>query len=99
MLDLIDNIKGTVAGAVWGASLASLPPARRRAVKLVRIVHMLVRELTEGTLTLRAASLVFTTLLSLVPLLAVSFSLLKAFGVHMRLENVLFQAVIRREML
>jgi membrane protein len=51
---------------------------------------MVARELAQGTLTLRAASLVFTTLLSLVPLLAVSFSLLKAFGVHNKLEHVLF---------
>jgi Virulence factor BrkB len=34
-------------------------------------------------------SLVFTTLLSIVPLLAVSFSVLKAFGVHNQLEPLL----------
>src|SRR3569832_2841230 len=42
-----------------------------------------------GQLTLRAMSLVYTTLLSLVPLLAVSFSELKAFGVHNQLTPVL----------
>ena len=52
---------------------------------------MLGRELFAGTLNLRAASLVFTTLLSLVPLLAVSFSLLKAFGVHNKLEQTLYR--------
>ena len=39
------------------------------------------RDLAYGQLTLRATGLVFTTLLSLVPLLALSFSVLKAFGV------------------
>ena len=36
----------------------------------------------DGQLTLRAMGLVYTTLLSIVPLLALSFSVLKAFGVH-----------------
>jgi membrane protein len=47
-------------------------------------------ELTDEQLTLRAMSLVYTTLLSLVPLLAVSFSVLKAFGVHTRIEIFLY---------
>jgi membrane protein len=91
LLDYLDNLRVTVIAAVWGASLASLPRGRRVAVTWLRIAHMLGRELLSGTLTLRAASLVFTTLLSLVPLLAVSFSLLKAFGVHNKLEYTLFQ--------
>jgi membrane protein len=91
-MDVIDNVKAAIGASVWGASLAALPRHRRGAVKCLRIVHMLGREMVSGTLTLRAASLVFTTLLSLVPLLAVSFSLLKAFGVHNRLEEVLLHA-------
>ena len=45
------------------------------------MVLVLIRDLAYGQLTLRATGLVFTTLLSLVPLLALSFSVLKAFGV------------------
>jgi membrane protein len=89
MIELVDRLKSSVVEAIWGAPLASLPPGRRSVMKAVRIVDMLLRDLLQGSLTLRAASLVFTTLLSLVPLLAVSFSLLKAFGVHSRLEGVL----------
>ena len=84
------KLKRSIAGAIWGVALPSLPPVRRGVIKAIRIVYMLGRELAQGSLTMRAASLVFTTLLSLVPLLAVSFSLLKAFGVHTRLEVVLF---------
>ena len=43
----------------------------------------------EGQLTLRAMSLVYTTILSLVPLLAISFSILKGFGVHNQVEPML----------
>jgi membrane protein len=49
------------------------------------------REYDEGGLALRATSLVYTSLLSLAPLLAVSFSVLKAFGVHNQLEPLLLE--------
>lgn len=47
------------------------------------------RDLAAGQLTLRAMSLVYTTLLALVPLLAISFSILKGFGVHNQIEPFL----------
>lgn len=44
-----------------------------------------------GQLTLRAMSLVYTTLLSIVPMLALSFSVLKGFGVANQLQPVLLR--------
>jgi len=55
----------------------------------VRLLIVLTRQLLQGQLNLRAMSLVYTTLLSVVPLLAVSFSVLKGFGVHNQIEPVL----------
>lgn len=52
---------------------------------------MVGRDVVQGTLTLRAMSLVYTTLLSTVPLLAFSFFVLKGFGVHNQLEPLLFK--------
>ncbi|MDX1410255.1 MAG: YihY/virulence factor BrkB family protein, partial [Saprospiraceae bacterium] len=60
-------------------------------VFIARVLHMLVRELLGGQLNLRAMSLVYTTLLSVVPLLAVSFSVLKGLGVHTRIEPLLYE--------
>jgi len=60
-----------------------------------RITYCVFRDLLEGQLTLRAMSLVYTTLLSMVPLLAVSFSVLKAFGVHNEVEPFLFELLSR----
>ena len=67
---------------------------RRAAVFVLRVIHMLLRELVGGQLNLRAMSLVYTTLLSIVPLLAVSFSVLKGFGFHQRLESYLFSIML-----
>ncbi|WP_126453594.1 YhjD/YihY/BrkB family envelope integrity protein [Sulfuriflexus mobilis] len=61
----------------------------------MRITYGVLRDLLEGQLTLRAMSLVYTTLLSLVPLLAVSFSVLKAFGVHNQVKPLLFEFLSR----
>ena len=59
--------------------------------KVGRSVYALVRDVLSGQLTLHAMSLVYTTLLSIVPLLALSFSVLKAMGVHQRMEPFLYQ--------
>ena len=59
--------------------------------KIIQILFVVIRDLADGQLTLRAMSLVYTTLLSLVPLLAVSFSVLKGFGVHNKVEPTLLK--------
>lgn len=59
-----------------------------------RALLALSGDLLNGELLDRAASLAYTTLLSLVPLLAVSFSVLQAFGAHNALEPLLRDALV-----
>ncbi len=54
-------------------------------------IRVLIREFNEDGLKYRAMSLVYTTLLSLAPLLAVSFSILKGFGVHNTIQPILLE--------
>ena len=75
---------------VWDDDLRELSGWRRYLVFVSRVLHLLIKELVGGQLNLRAMSLVYTTLLSIVPLLAVSFSVLKGFGVHNRIEPLLY---------
>ena len=69
--------------AVYGVRLCAL--------KVLRVSYVSIMDLIAGQLSLRAMSLVYTTLLSIVPLLALSFSVLKAMGAHNEIEPFLFQ--------
>jgi len=75
---------------LWQRDLAQANTWHRGLVRAARTLAMLARDMWDGQLTLRAMSMVYTTLLSLVPLLAFSFSVLKGFGVHNQIEPVLF---------
>ncbi len=57
----------------------------------LRYPYAIVRDLLTGELNLRAMGLVYTTLLSLVPLAAFAFAVLKGLGVHRDLEPLLFE--------
>ncbi len=89
MRQALENAVTRVRALVWEDDLRDLGFLQRTAVFMLRALHMLLRELIGGQLNLRAMSLVYTTLLSIVPLLAVSFSVLKGFGVHNRIEPLL----------
>jgi membrane protein len=85
----LSDIQTRLRAVLEYRDLRSLPHWKRPLIGAVRIVWGIGRELSEGQLTLRAMSLVYTTLLSMVPLLALSFSVLKAFGAHNQLEPLL----------
>jgi membrane protein len=82
-----------LARALWRHDLRALPRWKAWIVYGLRVVYAVLRDAVEGSLALHATSLVYSTLLSLVPLLAISFSVLKAFGVHNRLEPVVRSAL------
>ncbi|MGH8446636.1 MAG: YihY/virulence factor BrkB family protein [Solimonas sp.] len=71
---------------LWAAGHGERP---RHSIHAGRYAFVLVRDLFEGQLTMRAMSLVYTTLLSIVPLLALAFSVLKAFGARNAVEPML----------
>ncbi len=58
-------------------------------VKSLAVLLAVIRDLAFGQLTLRATSLVYTTLLSIVPMLALTFSVSTAFGVRGQIEPAL----------
>ncbi|MDH5612690.1 MAG: YihY/virulence factor BrkB family protein [Gammaproteobacteria bacterium] len=87
----LSHIKNRIHAVLWEVKLEQLPRWQRHIIKLLRIFQAVIRDLSDGLPTLRAMSLVYTTLLSMVPLLAVIFSMLKGFGLHNQIEPVLLQ--------
>ncbi len=74
---------------IWETSLSSMYRWQAWLIQMLRILIATARDIAGGLPTLRAMGLVYTTLLSIVPLLAVSFSVLKGFGVHNQVEPML----------
>ena len=78
---------------MWGDALTQYGVAGRVLSVALRYVYALLRDMFAGQLMMRSMSLVYTTLLSIVPLIAFSFSVLKGLGIHNQLEPYLFKAL------
>jgi membrane protein len=90
MASMTPNINAKIEAFVWGDALQKYGLPGRVVATALRYLYAVLRDVMSGQLTLRSMSLVYTTLLSVVPLLAFSFSVLKGFGVHKELEVRLF---------
>jgi len=86
-------IKNKLFDSVWDAETTELTRFKRLIHSLLKITMMVVRDFIENLVKLQAMALAFKTLLSLAPLLAVIFSILKGLGVHNRLEPALAEAL------
>jgi len=83
------TLQNQINTLLWQTRLNDVSPLQASAIKTLRIFYGVIRDITGGLPSIRAMSLVYITLISLVPLLAVSFSVLKGFGVHNQLEPAL----------
>ena len=72
---MIPKLRKKLDKLIWSDMLEMRFGMLGRAVSIVlRYVFALVRDMVQGQLMLRSMSLVYTTLLSVVPLIAFSFS-------------------------
>ena len=67
---------------IWGQELGSLALWRKRAYTASRMLYMVVTGFLADHCIIRASALTFTTILSIVPLLAVAFAISKGFGLQ-----------------
>jgi len=87
---MFERLKEQIDKFVWGDSLGHYGLPGRILCSVLRNLYAVMRDIFSGQLTLRSMSLVYTTLLSVVPLLAFSFSVLKGLGVHRSLQERLY---------
>jgi membrane protein len=72
-------------------SSRSMPPPWGPVLRISRFPAALIRDWLDGEINVRAMSLAYTTLLSLVPLIAFSFALLKVLGARVNLGVVVYE--------
>ncbi|HSN52318.1 MAG TPA: YihY/virulence factor BrkB family protein [Woeseiaceae bacterium] len=75
---------------VWSDTLEKQGRIGRLLATILRYLYAVLRDFFSGQITMRAMSLVYTTLLSIVPLLAFSFSVLKGLGIDEKLEAQMY---------
>ncbi|MBV1886460.1 MAG: YihY/virulence factor BrkB family protein [Parvibaculaceae bacterium] len=76
---------------LWHKPLKNMSLLEKSGAHAGQILWVTARDLVLGRYNLQAMSLVYTTLLSLVPVLAIVFALLKAFGVHEKAEGLMLE--------
>jgi membrane protein len=85
----LDESYARLQQTLWESDLSHLRPLVRAFIWIGRLLDGIVRQFNDRRLDLYVMGLAYSTLLSLVPFLAVSFSVLKAFGAQQQLEPLL----------
>ena len=89
LIDLFKQLQHLARGGQW----KKLPKKKQSLLAFFRMLWVMVKGLKEDLLVLRASSLTYITLISIVPILAVSFSMLKGFGLFTKLETEIFKNI------
>ena len=87
----VKKVAGFLEEDLWQVDLADLSRLKRSLYRYLRIIYFAFRGFIDSRCLLLASALTYTTLLSLVPLLALMFSILKGLGVQNRLEEMLLE--------
>ncbi|MBW2486543.1 MAG: YihY/virulence factor BrkB family protein [Deltaproteobacteria bacterium] len=91
MGELVSNFFSFIRDDIWRIRLTDLPFGKSFLIRQLRIIILAIRGYDEDRCLLRASSLTFYTLLSIVPVAAMFFGVAKGFGFERRLQEVLFE--------
>jgi membrane protein len=78
---------------IWDLEPEAFAGLRRFGVRYLQILTLVLKAFRGDQCLLRASALTFTTILSLVPFFALTFSVLKGFGVHNKIEPLILEKV------
>ncbi len=88
---IISRIANFIKTDIWRIRLSTLPLAKSFCIKQLRVVLLTIRGFDEDKCSLRASSLTFYSLLSIVPVAALAFGIAKGFGFEKLLEKQLLE--------
>lgn len=77
--------------AIWNTSIAQASKRKGVLIKYIRTIILAARGYRQDKVQLRAASLTFYTLLSIIPMAAIAFGIAKGFGLEGELEREISQ--------
>jgi membrane protein len=84
---MMNSIQDHIEKIVWSDHLERFGKPGRVLMTILRYLYGMLRDMLSGQLVLHAMSLVYTTLLSIVPLLGISFAMAKGLGVFSKLRE------------
>lgn len=87
------RLRDFVGQDIWDIDPRSLTRVRLFWLHQAQLVSLVARDFMADRCMLRASALTYTTLLSIVPLLALMFSVLKGFGVQNALEPLILERI------
>ncbi len=85
------NLRDKVQYLLWGQNPNDLTALHRVLLRQLQTAVLVVRDFGINQSMLRASALTYYTMLSLVPLLALTFALLKSFGVQNLLKPLIIE--------
>ena len=88
---------GFISDDVWRIRLEDIGGVKSFILKHLRIIILTVRGFLEDRCLLRASALTFYSLLSIGPVVALTFGIAKGFGLQERLQTELFKQIPAQE--
>lgn len=85
------KLRGKIKYLLWEQNPADLSLLQRILLRQIQTAALVIRDFGVNQCLLRASALTYYTMLSLVPLLALTFALLKAFGVQNLLQPLIIE--------
>lgn len=78
---------------LWEMEPEAFTGSKRYAVKYLQVLALVIKDFWDDKCLLRASALSFSSILSLVPFFALTFAVLKGFGIHNKLEPLILDQV------
>jgi membrane protein len=89
----VKKIKAFLSYDIWKIEPEAFSKGRFFLLRLAQLISLAFRDFFADNCMLRASALAYATLLSIVPLLALMFSMLKGFGVQNVLEPIILENI------